>query len=316
MINNRRSFICGIKGFNLSNKEIKFLKKFKPWGVILFKRNIKTINQTKTLTDKIKRIFNDKYYPILIDEEGGRVSRLNKFIDNSIFSGNYFGNLFHKNKSKFYEYNYVYTKQISYLLYLLGININTVPILDIRRKKSNNVIGDRSYSSNKRIISEVGNSVIKNFHASKIATVIKHLPGHGLSKVDSHFRLPRINKTYSYLKKNDFAVFKNKSSIFAMTGHLLFDKIDPDNCSTHSKKIIKIIRNEIGFKKILISDDISMKALKYSVSKNTRMAFTAGCNIVLHCNGNFKEMNEVAKNSPLISKFVVDKTSQFRKIIS
>ena len=110
MIKKRRSFICGIKGFNLSNREIKFLKKFKPWGVILFKRNIKTINQTKTLTDKIKRIFNDKYYPILIDEEGGRVSRLNKFIDNSIFSGNYFGNLFHKNKSKFYEYNYVYSR--------------------------------------------------------------------------------------------------------------------------------------------------------------------------------------------------------------
>ena len=316
MIKDRRAFICGIKGLILSKKETKFLKKFKPWGIILFKRNIKSIEQTRNLTNQIKKIFNDKTYPIIIDEEGGRVSRLSNFIDNSLFTGDYLGTLFKNNKKKFYLYNQVYTKQISYLLYLLGININTVPILDIRRKKSNNVIGDRAYSDNKKNVSLIGENVIKKFHKCKIATVIKHIPGHGLSKVDSHFKLPIINKTYSYLKNNDFAPFKKKDSIFAMTGHLLYKKIDPNNCSTHSKKIIKIIRKDIGFKKIIISDDISMKALKYSISKNTTKAFIAGCNIVLHCNGNLKEMQEVAHNSPLISKFIVDKTSQFRKIIS
>ena len=316
MINKRRAFICGIKGKKLSKKEISFLKYYKPWGVILFSRNIYNIKQTQNLTNHIKKIFNDNKYPIMIDEEGGRVTRLKKFIDNSSFSARFFGNLYKKDIIKFNLYLDVYIKQTTYLLNLLGINLNAAPVLDIWRKKSHKIIGNRSYSFNSKIVSKIGDKFIYKFHKNRIASIIKHIPGHGLSKVDSHFDLPIISKNFNYLKKIDFFPFKNKKAIFAMTAHILFKKLDPINCVTHSKVIISIIRNKIGYKNLLISDDISMKSLHYSISDNTVKAFTAGCNLVLHCNGNLKEMIEVAKNSPKLNKFILKKTSQFRDIIS
>ncbi len=315
MIRDHRSFICGIKGKNLSDKEKKFLKKYKPWGIILFSRNIKSIQQTQILTNSIKKIFKNENFPILIDEEGGRVSRLRNFIDNSIFTAKYFGDLYKINNKKFEIYFNVYVKQISYLLRTLGININSVPVLDLRRFKSHSIIGDRSYSSNKKIVSKIGNICIQKFHSNKIATIIKHIPGHGLSKSDSHKKLPIINNKIDYLLKNDFKVFKNKNSLLAMTGHLLFKNVDSE-AVTHSKKIIKLIRNKIGFKNLIITDDLSMKALKYSLEENVKKSFLAGCNIALHCNGNLKEMLIVAKNSPKIDKFIIKKTSQLSHIIS
>ena len=313
---NHRSFICGIRGIKLLSSEIKFLKKYKPWGVILFSRNIKTIKQTQILTQSIKNIFNNNNYPILIDEEGGRISRLRKFIDSSIFSAKYFGDMYYKDRKKFNTYYDVYIKQISYLLRLLGININTVPVLDLRRRSGHNIIGDRSFSNNIKVISMVSDVCIHNFHKNRIATVMKHIPGHGLSKADSHVKLPIIDKNLKYLLKNDFRLFKNKKSLFAMTGHLMFTKIDKLNTTTHSKKIIKIIRKNIGFKNIIITDDLSMKALKYTIEENTKKSFEAGCNLALHCNGNLNEMLKVAKNSPKINKFILKKTSQFFDIIS
>ena len=171
-----RSFICGIKGKYLTQKEISFLKKYKPWGIILFSRNINSINQTQELTNSIKKIFKNKNYPIMIDEEGGRVSRLRKFIDNSIFSAEYFGKLFNKDKKKFNIYYNVYVKQISYLLKLLGININTVPVLDLKRKNFHKIVDDRSFSSNKKIVSTMGDICINHFHKNGVATVIKIFP--------------------------------------------------------------------------------------------------------------------------------------------
>ena len=315
-MNNHRSFICGIKGKYLSANEKKFLNKYKPWGIILFSRNIKSIRQTQLLTNSIKRIFKNESYPILIDEEGGRISRLKKFIDNSIFSAKFFGDLYVKNNKKFEIYFNVYVKQIAYLLKTLGININSVPVLDIRRNKSHNIIGDRSYSANKKNISKIGNICIEKFHDNKIATIIKHIPGHGLAKSDSHKKLPIINKNLAYLLKNDFQTFKNKKSIMAMTGHLLFKNIDKINSVTHSKKIIKLIRSKIGFKNLLITDDLSMKALRYSLEENVKKSFLAGCNLALHCNGNLKQMLIVAKNSPKINNFILKKTSQLSDIIS
>jgi len=315
MINKRRSFITGIKGTKLSLKEIAFLKKYKPWGVILFSRNIISISQTQILTSHIKKIFNDKNYPILIDEEGGRVSRLSKFIDSSIFSAEFFCNLYKKDKKKFFIYYNAYSKQVAYLLNLIGVNINTVPVLDIRRKVTNKIIGNRSFSSDPSLVSKLGKICINKFHKNRIGTIIKHIPGHGLSKVDSHKKLPVINHNIKYLNKVDFYPFKKQKSLLAMTAHIIYSSIDKKNTATHSKKVIKIIRNKILFKSLIISDDISMKALKYSVTKNTTQAFKAGCNLVLHCNGKYKEMLVVAKNSPLLSDFILKKTSQLLNII-
>ena len=312
---NRRSFIVGIKSIRLLSKEISFLKKYKPWGIILFSRNIKNIQQTIKLTASIRKIFNDKNYPILIDQEGGRINRLDNIISFDNLTSEYFGKRFKKNFKEFTFIYKLFIDKTSYLLKSLGININTVPVLDLRIKNASNVIGDRSFSNNPKIVSIIGDYCIKNFHKNGIGTIIKHIPGHGLSKVDSHHFTPTIDKNIKYLNRKDFFPFKNKKSFFAMTAHIIFKKIDAVNTVTHSKKLIKLIRNKIGFKKILISDDLSMKSLKGDLKKNTINTFKSGCNIALHCNGNYREMLIVGKNSPIINKFIIKKTSQFYKIL-
>ena len=315
-MNNRRSFIIGIKSTTLSTKEKLFIQKYKPWGIILFSRNIKSLKQAKNLTEQIKKIFKDQNYPILVDQEGGRVNRLKKFFNTDLLTGEFFGKLYLKDRKKFFEYYKIFINQTSFLLRLIGANINTLPVLDVRSKGSSSIIGDRSFSKKPKIVSKIGDICIKLFHSNKIGTVIKHIPGHGLAKVDSHKLTPSIKKDLKYLKINAFSTFKQKSSLFAMTAHIIYSNIDRLNTATHSKKIIQLIRNKIKFKSLIMSDDISMKSLKGSIKENTVKAFEAGCDLVLHCNGNYKEMNEVATHSPPISKFIIKKTSQFYKIIS
>ena len=315
-MNNRISFIIGIKSTTLSVIEKKFIKKYKPWGIILFNRNIKSLEQGKKLTNQIKKIFDDNNYPILIDQEGGRVNRFKNFFNADSLTGEFFGKLYLSDKKKFYDHYKIFIKQTSILLKSIGANINTVPILDLRSKGSSSIIGDRAFSNNPKIVSKIGDICINNFHLNKIGTIIKHIPGHGLARVDSHKLTPSVKKNMKYLIKNDFSTFKNKNSLFAMTAHIIYTNIDKANTATHSEKIIKLIRNNIKFKNIIMSDDISMKSLKKSIKENTIRAFSAGCDLVLHCNANHKEMKEVAIHSPLISQFIIKKTSQFYKIIS
>ncbi len=313
---NRKCFITGIKSTKLNKKEILFLKKYKPWGIILFSRNLYSVKQIKNLTSNIKKIFKDDKYPIMIDLEGGRVNRLNKIISLDNFTSEYFGKIFVENKKEFLITYKLFVDKISFLLKNLGININTVPVLDLRYKNTSNVIGDRSFSKNAKIVSDIGDLCIKYFKNNSIGTVIKHIPGHGLAKVDSHYFTPTINKSLDYLNKNDFKPFKSKNSLFAMTAHVIFKKIDPKNTVTHSKKLINIIRKKIKFKNLIISDDLSMKSLKNSITENTRRSFSAGCDLALHCNGNLKEMTLVAQNSPKVNSFILKKTSEFYKNLS
>jgi beta-N-acetylhexosaminidase len=315
-MNNRRSFIIGIKSTKLSKKEKIFLRLYKPWGVILFSRNIKSINQTSDLTLSIRRIFNDNKYPILIDQEGGRVNRLEKIVSFENLTSEFFGKIYLKNYREFKFFYKLFIDKTSFLLKSIGANINTSPVLDLRIKGSSNIIGDRSFSRNPNVVSKIGDFCIQNFHENGIGTVIKHIPGHGLAKTDSHFFTPVVNMKQIHLMKKDFAAFKNKKSFFAMTAHIIFKNIDSINTVTHSKKMIKLIRKKIGFKNILISDDLSMKSLKGNIKENTIKTFNAGCNLALHCNGNIKEMEIVGKNSPKIDKFISKKTSQFYKILS
>ena len=316
MISKRKAFITGIKSLKLTTSEVKFLKKQKPWGIILFSRNIKSINQAKLLTHSIRKLFKDPHYPILIDQEGGRVNRLKNIITFDNLTGEYFGKLYVQDKRKFNIIYRLFIDKSSYLLKQIGVNINTLPVLDLRIKGSSNIIGDRSFSENKKIVSKVGDICIDLFNQNSIGTVIKHIPGHGLAKVDSHNFTPVVDKSINYLIKNDFFPFKNKDSLFAMTAHIIYKKIDPLNTATHSKKIINIIRKKIGFKNVLISDDLSMKSLKYDLITNTIKSFEAGCNLALHCNGNFNEMKVVAENSPLVNNFIIKKTSLFYKNLS
>ena len=252
----------------------------------------------------------------MIDQEGGRVNRLKNIITFDNLTGEYFGKLYVQDKRKFNIIYRLFIDKSSYLLKQIGVNINTLPVLDLRIKGSSNIIGDRSFSENKKIVSKVGDICIDLFNQNSIGTVIKHIPGHGLAKVDSHNFTPVINKSINYLIKNDFFPFKKKDSLFAMSAHIIYKKIDPLNTATHSKTIITIIRKKIGFKNVLISDDLSMKSLKYDLSTNTIKSFEAGCNLALHCNGNFNEMKVVAENSPLVNNFIIKKTSLFYKNLS
>jgi len=313
---NRKAFITGISSTYLKKNEINFLKTHKPWGVVLFSRNINNFDQTKKLINKIKSLFHDNRYPILIDEEGGRVSRLKKIIDTSIFSSKFFGKLYLKNKKKFFYQYKIYINNISQVLNDLGININTVPVLDVIRDKTNKIMEDRAFSNRVKIVSKLGDHCIKLYSKKKIGTVIKHIPGHGLAINDSHFSTPIVNEKKRILNKIDFLAFKNKKSLFAMTAHIVYSQYDPINTATHSKIIINdIIRKKLKFRHLLMSDDISMKALRYSLKENVARSLKAGCNLILHCNGNISEMRIIANNIPKIDDFVIKKTSQFYKFL-
>jgi len=313
---NRKAVIFGVKGYRLTNQEKHLLKKVKPWGIILFSRNIKNIPQLKVLVNDIKKILSDKNYPVLIDQEGGRVSRLNKIINLNLFSQDFFGRLYERDKKLFYRVYKIYINKVCDILKKVGININTVPVLDVRRKNTHDVIGNRSFSHNPESVSKLGNICIDLYTKNKIATVVKHIPGHGMSKCDSHYKTPIIKSNKKELIKKDFKPFKACKTLFAMTAHVIYSAYDMYNTATHSKIIInKVIRNHINFKGLLISDDISMKSLKYKLEKNAINALQSGCNLVLHCNGNIREMSKLAKVIPKIDIFTQKKTSHFYKFL-
>ena len=313
---NKKAVIFGVKSYKLTSKEKNLFRKEKPWGIILFSRNIKNIFQLKSLVDNIKKINSDKKYPILIDQEGGKVSRLNKIIDLSFFSQYSFGKLYNKNKKLFYIVYKIYIDKVCGIFKKVGININTAPVLDITRRKTPNFIGSRSFSQNSESVSKLGKLCIDLYQKNRIATVVKHIPGHGMTKHDSHYKTPIITTNKKELFKKDFKPFKLCKSHFAMTAHVVYSVYDPDNTATHSKIIIdKIVRNHINFKGLLISDDISMKSLKYKLEKNAVKALQAGCNLVLHCNGNINEMSKLAKVIPKIDNFTQKKTSHFYKFL-
>ncbi len=308
----KKAIIISLSTYKLTKNEIKIFKKYLPWGVILFKRNIKNYTQLKKLILSIKKITKDRKYPILIDEEGGEVSRLNNIINNRLFSQRYFGKIYETNSKIGLNIYKFYVNEISMILRSLGVNINTVPVLDKQYKFTNNFLKNRVYSSKVKTIKSLAKICIDTYKKNKISTVIKHIPGHGLAKSDSHKKLPIITKNTGFLFKNDFKCFKNNNSKFAMTAHILFKKIDKKNCVTHSEKIIKnIIRKKIGFKGIIISDDISMKSLKYNLVENALKALKAGCNLTLYCQGKSKDTIKLMKKIPLIDEFTKKKTSEF-----
>ncbi len=311
----RKALIISIKSTVLSKKEKILLSKEKPWGIILFKRNLKSFNQIKNLTSKIKSLTKNKHFPIFIDEEGERVSRLGNIINNNV-SASFFGTLFKNNKVFCIKIFKCYIDASSQVLRDLGININTIPVLDVLRKNTNKIIGNRSFSKNKKIIKTLGKLSIKFLHSNKIAGVIKHIPGHGAATTDSHKKMPKVSLSLKKLNNIDFFPFKLSNSKFAMTSHILYSKIDKKNVATHSKKIVKdIIRKKIGFKGLLITDDISMRALKYDLVTNAKKSLEAGCNLVLYCGGNIYDNYKLIKNLPYTDKFTTKKTSEFYKFL-
>ncbi len=311
----KKAIIISIKRTKLSGKEKILLAKENPWGLILFKRNIESLEQVKRLIKDIKKITKDKRFPIIIDEEGLSVSRL-KNILNHDFDANYFGKLYKLNRKVSLKLYKNYLISLCKKLKKIGININTIPVLDVLRRNTNKIIGKRSFSEDERIVKKLGEETIRICHSNNIISVIKHIPGHGCSSIDSHLSMPKVNLSEKSLNQKDFYPFKLSSAKLGMTAHILYSKIDPKNVSTFSKKIIKkIIRKKIGFKGILMSDDISMKALKYDLVTNAKKSLNAGCNLVLYCAGNTRDNFKLIKTVPYIDQFTSKKTSEIYKIL-
>ena len=311
----KKAIIVSIKGTNLSNKEKALLSNEKPWGLILFKRNIKSLNQIANLIKKIRKYTQDNKFPILIDEEGEKVSRMESIIQHDL-NATFFGNLYLTDQKIAIELYKTYLNSLCNKLKKIGVNVNTIPVLDVLRNNTNKIIGNRSFSKRKEIVKKLGEVTINSCHKNKIINVIKHIPGHGGTTQDSHLIMPKINLSESALNKIDFYPFKFTSAKLAMTAHILYSKIDKKNVATFSKKVIKkIIRKKIGFKGILMSDDISMKALKYDLVTNAKKSLDAGCNLVLYCSGNIKDNLKLIKSVPYIDNFTSKKTSEIYKIL-
>ncbi len=311
----RKAIIISIKGYNLSLNEKKILSNEKPWGLILFKRNIKSFTQIKKLTKQIRKLSKDPKFPIFIDEEGFLVSRLENIIKNN-FSQKSLGDIYNLNKKVALIFYQNYIKSLTNLLKKIGINFNTVPVLDVLQKNTSKIIDQRSFSNNPQIVKDLGKFCVDQYNNNNIATVIKHIPGHGCASVDSHFKMPRVKLNIKDLSKTDFYPFKSNPAKIAMTAHILYEKIDNKNVATFSKKIInEIIRKKIGFRGILISDDISMKALKYDIVTNAKKSLSAGCNLVLYCAGNYGDTIKLIKEIPFIDKFTMKKTSEIYKFL-
>ena len=310
-----KALIVSIKGIKLTKREKILLREERPWGIILFKRNLKSFTQIKKLTNEIKIITKNKNFPIIIDEEGENVSRLRNLINHNI-SSNFFGLLYKKNKIFSLKILKTYVSSLSIVLKDLGFNINTIPVLDILKPYTNKIIDKRSFSKDKKIVKEMGSHTIKYLHSNKLAGIIKHIPGHGSAKSDSHKKMPIVSLKLKDLNNIDFYPFKSSKAKFAMTAHILYNKIDKNNVATFSKTLIKkIIRKKLCFKGILISDDISMKALKYDLITNARKSIEAGCNVVLYCAGNINDNFKLIKSLPYIDKFTSKKTSEFYKFL-
>ena len=311
----KKAIIISIKGQKLSKREKQLLFNEKPWGLILFKRNIKSLQQIKNLIKEIKKLTKDLNFPILVDEEGVTVSRLKNIINHRI-DVNYFGDLYKIDKKIATILYKNYLASLCNHLKSIGININTIPVLDVLRNNTSKIIGNRSFSKKREIVKKLGQITIKECHSKNIVSIIKHIPGHGCATIDSHLDIPIVNLNYKILNKIDFYPFKNNFAKLAMTAHVLYKKIDPKNVGTFSKIIIKkIIRKKIGCKGILISDDISMKALKFDLVTNAKKSLAAGCNLVLYCSGNIKDNFKLIKSVPYIDEFTSKKTSEIYKIL-
>jgi len=305
--NIKKPVIFGFLSTTLSEEEEKFFKEVGPIGFILFSRNIEDKAQLKSLTDSLRQTMGGEVL-ILIDQEGGRVARLKEPHWPKYPTGQYFSDLYDQDPKKAKEELFKNFQNIAVDLNEVGINVNCAPVLDVLSPKTHDVIGDRAYGDNPKKVSDLGQVVCDALLSKDVYPIIKHIPGHGLGACDSHLELPVVEECLDDLINCDFSPFKDlKDQKFAMTAHIKYSAIDSENCATMSKKAIDLIRNDIGFKNILMSDDLSMKALKGSFADRTKKTLESGCDLILHCNGDMGEMKEINSALPLINDTLLKK---------
>ncbi len=299
----RYNFICGLAGTALSERERCFLADARPCGVILFKRNCETGEQLRALTSSLREIDGDANFPILIDQEGGRVQRLGPPYWRRYPPARLFAVMHGGASEKALAAAYAGARLIAHDLGEVGINVNCAPVLDVPAPGSHDIIGDRAYASEAAAVTAFGRAVAQGFLDGGVLPVIKHIPGHGRAGADSHLSLPRIEATIDELTRIDFVPFKALKDLpVAMTAHVLLTAVDAQRPASASPAVIDgVIRGAIGFDGLLICDDLSMGALSGGLAERTRAVLDAGCDAALHCNGNMTEMEAVASQSAPLS---------------
>jgi beta-N-acetylhexosaminidase len=303
-----RAVIYGFEGMSLNAAEKTFFASVNPWGYIVFARNIDNPQQLLALTDELRSLSGRADVPVLIDQEGGRVARLRGPHWRDAPPAAVFGEAWARDPQTAREATWANSRLLAHELKACGINVDCVPMLDIRSQGSNEiVIGDRAYSDDPAIVSALGRAAAEGLLAGGVLPVIKHLPGHGRSFVDSHDGLPIVEASLEELEASDFIPFRALNDMpLGMTGHLIFTAIDPKVASTLSKRLInEAIRSSapgrIGFDGLLMTDDLSMGALEGDFETRTRASLDAGCDMILHCNGDMAEMRAIAGQTPLLA---------------
>lgn len=290
-----KNFVSGCAGLELTPEELSFFRDERPWGLILFARNCRSRGQLSDLTAAFRETVERPEAPVLVDEEGGRVQRLKPPEWPSYPAGRTYGDLYDRDPEQGRRAAWLGGRLIAYDLAETGITVNCLPVLDVPVAGVSDVVGDRAYSDRTGIIIELAREVCSGLMAGGVLPVMKHIPGHGRSLVDSHFELPVVEADLEELQ-TDFEPFRHFRDLpYAMTAHLVYKSLDAQNPATTSEQVIsKVIRSDIGFDGCLFSDDLSMQALKGSMAERTHSVLSAGCDIALHCNGQFEEMLAVA----------------------
>jgi beta-N-acetylhexosaminidase len=295
-----RAFITGVSGPELSAEEREFVRIERPWGFILFKRNIDTPEQVIRLITELRVEVGEPDAPVLIDQEGGRVQRLGPPHWPLYPPGAVFGVLYDIDPVLGLTAALLSARLIAADLIETGVTVDCLPLADVPVAGADAVIGNRAYGTEPAKVAAIARAVTDGLQQGGILPVLKHIPGHGRATADTHFRLPEIDTSRSELERTDFAAFQPLADLpMAMTAHVVFSALDPAHPATTSATIIEqVIRGVIGFQGLLMSDDVSMNALSGSIAERTRAIFAAGCDMVLHCNGKLDEMREVARETP------------------
>ena len=298
----RTRAIFGCAGTALTAEERGFFGEAQPWGFILFARNIESREQVTKLVGELRATVNDPKAPVLIDQEGGRVARLKPPQWEARPPAARFAALHNNVPEAAHEAAYLNARLIAHDLSELGINVDCVPVLDVPVDGADQVIGDRAYGRDPTTIIELGRNVIEGMIEGGVLPVMKHIPGHGRANADSHLALPHVSTSREELSATDFVTFRSLSDCpIAMTAHVVYEAIDPARPATTSPRVIReIIRGEIGFDGLLMSDDLSMQALSGTLAQRCKASLFAGCDVVLHCNGGMNEMREVATEVKLL----------------
>jgi len=316
------ALIVGLSGESLTAEEAAFLRDVRPCGIILFARNLSTHDQIRRLCADARAAAGDDNILVLIDQEGGRVQRLRPPLGRALPKAATLGRAYQSDAPRAVQLANQIARLLAADLRSLGINTNCAPVLDLPVPGAHDIIGDRAYGTTSDLVIALGRAVASGFMAGGVVPVVKHIPGHGRADLDSHHDLPVVDASLDVLVKTDFVPFAALSLApdappAAMTAHVVFSALDPDQPASTSALVHRdVIRGGLGFDGLLMSDDLSMKALRGEMGARARAVLAAGSDVVLHCNGDLAEMREAAAAAPALSGRSLDRYEVARTVFT